>query len=389
MSATALRLGVVGCGNVTVERHIPAVNRLEGARVVAVADPVDTRVAAARAVAELPESQAFNSFSAMADTCELDYALVAAPPSVRRAIVEDAFGRGLDVLSEKPLATRPSDAAQMIERSRSLGRKFGMVHNYLFFPEYRLVRELVEQGEVGDLRYIAANFLGVPDDPGNEEYRPGWRHDAEEAGGGVLMDMIHVFYLAEYLMGSRIAGVSAIVDNLGLPDEQVEDFVLAHLYFPGSYASVNLSWSQGPGGLEVTGSRGRILAFYENFNTGPFSTFEEMTLVNEAGKKVYRPRAGQEALDDTFDDVHGDFIEAIREDRDPIATAQDGARSLQAALATYSSGMMGRRVPIPLGVDDPIFQEGVAGLRHIPPQEFDHLRRKSLFGMQPVGDTTS
>lgn len=389
MTETALKLGVVGCGNVTVERHIPAVNRLEGARVVAVADPVDTRVAAAREVAELLDSQAFSSFSAMADACELDYVLVAVPPSVRRAIVEDAFERGLDVLSEKPLATRPADAAQMIERAQSLGRKFGMVHNYLFFPEYRLVRDLVDQGEVGELRHIATNFLGVPDASGNDDFRPRWRHDVEEAGGGVLMDMIHVFYLAEYLMGDPIAGVSAVVDNLGLPDEQVEDFVLAHLYFPESYASVNLSWSQGPGGLEVTGSRGRILAFYEDFKTGPFSTFEELTLVNETGKKVYRLRGGQETIGDTFDALHLDFFEAVRDDRDPVATAEDGARSLQAALATYSSGMSGRRVPLPLGVDDPIYREGVVGLRHIPAQEFDSFSRRSLFGMQPVGDTTS
>ncbi len=96
-------MGVVGCGNVTVERHIPAVNRLEGARVVAVADPVDTRAAAARAVAELPESRAFSSFSAMAEADELDYVLVAVPPSVRRPIIQDAFDRALDVLSERHL----------------------------------------------------------------------------------------------------------------------------------------------------------------------------------------------------------------------------------------------------------------------------------------------
>ena len=211
----------------------------------------------------------------------------------------------------------------------------------------------------------------------------------EEAGGGVLMDMIHVFYLAEYLMGGQISGVSAVVDNLGLPDEQVEDFVLAHLYFPEGYASVNLSWSQGPGGLEVTGSRGRILVFYEDFTTGPFSTFDELTLVNESGKKIYRPRGGQEVIDDTFDALHQDFLEAVRDNREQVDTGEDGARSLQAALATYSSGMLGRRVPLPLGVDDPIFQEGVIGLRRISPQEFDPLRSKSLFGMQPVGDSPS
>ena len=112
------------------------------------------------------------------------------------------------------------------------------------------------------------------------------------------------------------------------------------------------------------------------------------TLVNEAGRKTYKPRQGQEVIDDTFDAIHQDFIEAMRDDRDPVATAEDGGRTLQAALATYSSGMLGRRVPLPLGEGDAVFQEGVLGLRQIPAKEFDHLRRKSLFGIQPVGETT-
>ena len=389
MIQSPLKVGAVGCGNVVVTRHIPAVMRVEGAQVVAVADPVDARARAAQEAAGLSDSKAFDSLEVMAQACELDYLVVGVPPSVRRPIVEKAFELGLDVLTEKPLATRPSEADKMIEQAQALGRTFGMVHNFLYFPEYRLIRELVDQGEVGELHHIAINLLGVPDDPGNEEYRPRWRHDVDAAGGGVLMDLIHVFYLAEFLMNSQISGVSAVVDNFGSPEEQIEDFVLAHLYFPKGYASVNVSWSQGPGGVEVTGSRGRILAFYEDFNTGPFSTFDEMTLVNEAGKKTYQPRHGTEATDDTFDELHRDFIEAIREGREPAGTAQDGARSLQAALATYASGMLGRRVPLPLTADDPIYQEGVVGLRRSSMDGVDRLRRKTLFGMQPVGEPTS
>ena len=389
MIQSPLKVGAVGCGNVVVTRHIPAVMRVEGAQVVAVADPVDARARAAQEAAGLSDSKAFDSLEVMAQACELDYLVVGVPPSVRRPIVEKAFELGLDVLTEKPLATRPSEADKMIEQAQALGRTFGMVHNFLYFPEYRLIRELVDQGEVGELHHIAINLLGVPDDPGNEEYRPRWRHDVDAAGGGVLMDLIHVFYLAEFLMNSQISGVSAVVDNFGSPEEQIEDFVLAHLYFPKGYASVNVSWSQGPGGVEVTGSRGRILAFYEDFNTGPFSTFDEMTLVNEAGKKTYQPRYGTEATDDTFDELHRDFIEAIREGREPAGAAQDGARSLQAALATYASGMLGRRVPLPLTADDPIYQEGVVGLRRSSMDGVDRLRRKTLFGMQPVGEPTS
>ena len=184
MNQAALRVGAVGCGNVIVVRHIPAVKRVEGAQVVAVADPVEARARMAQEAAGLPASMAFDSLEAMTNACALDYLVVGVPPSARRPIVEKAFELGLDVLTEKPIATRPSEADKMIEQAQTFGRKFGMVHNYLYFPEYRLIRELTNQGEVGELQHIAINLLGVPDDPGNEEYRPRWRHDIEAAGAG-------------------------------------------------------------------------------------------------------------------------------------------------------------------------------------------------------------
>lgn len=61
-----------------------------------------------------------------------------------------------------------------------------MVHNYLCFPEYRLARELIDQGEVGELQHIAINLLGVSDDPGTDECRPRWRHDVIAVGGGLM-----------------------------------------------------------------------------------------------------------------------------------------------------------------------------------------------------------
>ena len=64
MIQSPLKVGAVGCGNVVVTRHIPAVMRVEGAQVVAVADPVDARARAAQEAAGLSDSKAFDSLEA-------------------------------------------------------------------------------------------------------------------------------------------------------------------------------------------------------------------------------------------------------------------------------------------------------------------------------------
>ena len=82
-----------------------------------------------------------------------------------------------------------------------------------------------------------------------------------EAGGGVLMDMVHVIYLAEFFFGGPIRVTSAGVDNLDHPGEAVEDFTLVNYHFDSGYATVNMWWGQGAGGLEISGTEGRILVF--------------------------------------------------------------------------------------------------------------------------------
>src|SRR5690606_37151922 len=105
---------------------------------------------------------------------------------------------GKHVLCEKPIAVTPAIAAELAQAARDAGLVFGIVHNYLFFPEYIKIKELLQAGVIGDLRVATLHFLGVIDYPGAAEYRDMWRHGME-AGGGVLTDMIHAVYLAEWI----------------------------------------------------------------------------------------------------------------------------------------------------------------------------------------------
>lgn len=160
-----LRVGIVGCGNVVVRAHAPALRKHPASRVVAVADPLRARVEEVLAILELGEQAAFSSHSAMFDQADLDYVLVAVPPSLREPIIEHAFRSGLSVLSEKPMATEPSAGKRLIRVAAAHKLKYGMVHNYLYFSEYVLLREKIAQGIIGAPRHITLNFLGVADLP--------------------------------------------------------------------------------------------------------------------------------------------------------------------------------------------------------------------------------
>jgi predicted dehydrogenase len=372
-------VGLIGCGNIALRAHAPALRQLPEAQVVGVADPVPECRARVQSLLDLPAAAMHADATAVLAE-RPDYVVLTVPQRFRRPIVEACAKAGVHVLCEKPIATTPADAQAMIETMGAAGLRFGMVHNYLYYPEYMLAHDLIETGAIGQVRHVMLNFLGMPDSPGAAEYRPTWRHDPLEAGGGVLMDMVHVIYLAEYFFGAPIRSVLAVVDNLDHPGEAVEDFTLVHYGFDQGYATVNMWWGQGVGGLEISGTAGRILAFYENYDTGPFTTLASFTLVNKDGQQDLQPRS-ETVLADNFVRLHADFGEAVRTGCEPIAPAEAGRRTLEAALGAYMSAAMGRVVSLPLRPDDPVYRKGLAGMADLPLWPEGPLARQGLLGV--------
>ena len=74
---------------------------------------------------------------------------VCTPQHLRRDLVIAACESGRHVLSEKPIATTPRDASQMIATARANGVRYGIVHNYLFRPEIVRILEIIRAGDIG------------------------------------------------------------------------------------------------------------------------------------------------------------------------------------------------------------------------------------------------
>src|SRR5262249_50885030 len=114
----------------------------------------------------------------------------------------------------------------------------------LYFPNIITARHVIDSGELGEIEVAIVNHLGMADHPGNPDYQPRWRHELA-AGGGILMDMMHLVYLAELLLGSPMRRVSAWVHARKIGAE-IEDLAICRYESDAKAALVNVGWGHGP-----------------------------------------------------------------------------------------------------------------------------------------------
>lgn len=369
------KVGIIGCGNIAVNGHVPALKELHEVEVVGVADPVAQNRQQVLDLLGLPQDRGHTDHRALLDE-GVHYVALTVPPKFRRAIVEDCASAGVHVLSEKPISTIPADGRAMIDTMRDTGLRIGMVHNYHYFPHFAKAHQLIDEGAIGQLRHVTLQWLGMSDWPGSPGYKPRWRHDMGEAGGGILMDMLHAMYMAAWYIGP-IYAVSAVVDQLNDGSGSVEDFSLVHLYGRDAYATVNMWWGRGPNGAEFSGTGGQIRHFGGDHHCPEAA--QPFTLFNDSGRREY---SFDNDYIGSFPRIHTNFIQAIQNDVNPLAPAEAGLAALEATLAAYISAATGRVVSLPLPSDHPVFLAGVAALNQLELWEAGPVVQHGIFGMK-------
>ncbi len=387
MTSDVVKVGLIGCGNVVHYGHRPALMTLPDLELVALADITPARRAIGQAWFGLSDDQLYEDYRALLAMDEIDVVVIAVPQKHRPQIVLDAFAAGKHVLSEKPISNVPAIAADLVCAADAAGKKMAMVHNYHFLPEYRQIKKLLAEGLIGDLRVATLHFMGVIDYPGAAEYQSDWRHTMA-AGGGVLMDMIHAVYLAEWLAGESAQQVMAFVDAPEYAHRQpvIEDLALLQIAFPNSYAVIHMAWGEGVGGVDISGSDGQIRMRYKQYQSGGFNQPIELYSVdgewNRTDHAIANREAHLEAVADSFTDLWADFRDAIRKDCEPMAPAAAGARALEIVLGAYASAVTGRVVTLPLDSGSPVYQKGIDGIAELDAWEASKTKAAGLFGLR-------
>jgi predicted dehydrogenase len=135
---------------------------------------------------------------------------------------------GKHVVCEKPLGRDADESYEIWSRVAATGVVHMCAFNYRFVPAVRLARELIDSGELGEIRHFRGRYLQDWGDTTEQV----WRFERDAAGSGALGDLgAHVVDLARYLVG-EIDAVGGFVRTF-VPGREVDDAVEATVEFAG------------------------------------------------------------------------------------------------------------------------------------------------------------
>ena len=158
----------------------------------------------------------------------LDFITIVTPNFAHFAPAMMALDYGFNVIIEKPIALSSSEALQLKEKVKETGLTLCLTHTYSGYPMVKQAREMVQKGEIGNIRKVIVQYpqgwlSTLTEKEGNSG--AAWRTDPAKSGKSGSMGDIgtHAAHLAEYITGLEITEVCAdlniVVQGRGLDDD--------------------------------------------------------------------------------------------------------------------------------------------------------------------------
>ena len=256
-----VRFGIIGVGNMGSSHAKNLFNgEIKDAVLGAICDLKESRRQWAKDTfgADLPVFEDYKELLA-SGTC--DVVIIATPHYLHPVIAIDAFNAGLNVISEKPVGVYTKAVREMMDVAKKSGKAFGVMFNQRTNPAYRKMREIIQSGELGELK----RFVWIITDWYRTQfyYDSGdWRATWSGEGGGVLMNQCpHNLDLWQWLFGMP-KSVTAFCDYGKYHDIEVEDDVTAYAKYENGATAVFITTTgecPGTNRLEITGSKGGLV----------------------------------------------------------------------------------------------------------------------------------
>lgn len=297
----------------------------------------------------------FNTSAELIASSDVDAVLVATPHYAHTTVGIEALQGGKHLLVEKPISVHKADAQRLIAAHTDKSLVFSAMFNQRTDCYYRKVRQLIKDGELGDLvrvNWVVTNW-----------FRPqfyydsgGWRATWKGEGGGVLLNQCpHNLDLLQWMCGMPVR--MRAFCNLGKRHNiEVEDEVTAYFeYANGATGLFVTATGEAPGAnrLEICGDRGRLVV--ENAKIIFQRTEMSVKRFTEESRDMFsapelwtievppaRGGGGQ------HNEILTNFTDAILDGVPLIAPAEEGINSVELANAMLLSSMCGETIELPM-----------------------------------------
>lgn len=360
-------IAFVGCGGIG-DHYLELYRDLDFLE-VAVCIDVDLE-RARRASAALGNGALASADFAEALGAGVDGVLINTPNHLHREQAIAALKAGKHLLLQKPVAASVADA-EAISTAASEAKRGGVVSglylSYFDQPLMHDLRSMIELGWFGRITHLYARLMhrgGIALSRQLQAGEKNWRASASQTGGGCFIQLaVHYVHLFKWMMGAKVARVSAMTKHLACPGVEGEDLACALLeYSNGAVATMDMAWNTAGEQLSVHGTKGtcEYIGNRTLLLDSSAGTFEGEVIRYEGASGQLSPGAPGSAptnqamnvIAPSLGDVnnpfnqHRMFWEAVRDGREPFVSIESGVDDLRVVEAVYRSATTGRVVEL-------------------------------------------
>lgn len=219
-----LKMALVGGGQGSFIGRVHATAAILDNRAELVAGALSSNPERAKASApsyDIPDERAYTSIhelvekeSARPEGDRVDFISVATPNHTHFEIAKAAVEAGFNVVCDKPMTFDLAQAEELLKLVEEKGVVFAVSHNYTGYPLVRQAREMIQNGELGEIQAIRSNYIQGwlrSRLESGECKQASWRTDPSKSGaaGGFGDIGTHAYNLGRYMTGLIPAEISA------------------------------------------------------------------------------------------------------------------------------------------------------------------------------------
>jgi UDP-N-acetyl-2-amino-2-deoxyglucuronate dehydrogenase len=339
-----IRIAIVGCGRIS-KKHFEAIeSHADHLELISVCDKDSDILSANYQKYNLPTYLQLNE---MMQNEDLDLVVLCTPSGLHAQQTEIIARYGVNVITEKPMATQWQDGLRMVKACDDGGVRLFVVKQNRHNNTLQLLKNAIKKGRFGRLYMVNVNVFWTRP----QEYYDSaqWRGTWEFDGGALMNQASHYVDLLDWLIGP-IESLQAYTATLARNIEVEDTGVVSLKWRSGALGSLNVSMLTYPknfeGSITVLGEKGTVriggLAVNEIKHWDFLDTEPEDKEVQNANYETGSVYGLGHPL------YYQNVIDTMRGTAEPETDGREGLRSLEILIAAYISSRDGKRISLPL-----------------------------------------
>lgn len=337
-----IRLGILGCGRVSV-KHFEAIAK--NTDLIELVTVCDADIVRAEKVAAPFAAKAFSDFDEMLDNAQLDAVSILLPNGLHPEYAIRAARKKVNVITEKPMAIKYEDGLLMKAEAEKNGVQLFVIYQNRFNPTIQALNKAVEDGRFGKIHLITSNvFWHRPQEYYTKDAT--WHGTKNLDGGAFYTQASHYVDLVCWVVRSELKSVYSNLVTLARQIETEDCGVATVEWQNGTLGNFNvtvLTYANNlEGSVTIIGEKGTVRIGGIAMNEIEYWEFNDMTDYDRNIK----------SLNYTTDSVYGyghinyyrNVAETLLGTAKPLIDADQGLISLKLLDAIYASAKQGSPV---------------------------------------------